>query len=102
MGGKTSTSFKSGGVGNPKGRAPLTDAQRLARDMRAQCQPEVVERLLKVMRESDDNKDVIAAGKALLEEMPVEVRDVTEREPERPIEELLAIGLGALMARRGA
>ena len=102
MGGKTSTSFKKGQITNPKGRASLTDAQRTARDMRAQCQPELIERLLRVVRESDDNKDVVAAAKALLEEMPLEVRDVTEREPERPLEELLAIGLGALMAKRGA
>lgn len=55
---------------------------------------------MRVLEESDDNKDVIAAAKALLEEMPIEVRDVTEREASRPVEELLAIGLGALLARK--
>lgn len=76
---KNATSFGPKNKANLSGRAPLTDAQRIARDMRAQCQPELIERLLRVVRESDDNKDVVAAAKALLEEMPLEVRDVTER-----------------------
>jgi hypothetical protein len=76
---KSSTSFRPGQSGNKAGNGPLTEEQRLARDLRARCQPELVKRLLEIVRTSTDNKDVIAAAKILVDEMPVEVRDVTER-----------------------
>lgn len=99
---RSSTTFSKGQVTNPKGRAPLTAEQREARDMRALFQPEGVRLLIELARNAGENKDRIAALKILIDEMPIEVLDLTERgESSRPIEELLAIGLGALMAKKG-
>lgn len=98
---KSSTSFGPGNRANPSGRPPLTPEQRKARDLRASMQPQVVKELLRIGLEAEEDKDRIAALKALLEELPLEVADVTERETTRPVEELLAIGIGALLARRG-
>jgi len=68
---KSSTSFAPGHRANPSGRPPLTPEQRRAREMRAQCQPEIVKALLDIATDSSiDVKDRIAAAKALLEDMP--------------------------------
>lgn len=66
----TPASFKPGVSGNPVGRPPLTEAQRLARSMRAQAQPELVRVLLDIAIKAVDPKDRIAAAKALIEEVP--------------------------------
>ncbi len=93
--------FTRGSSGNPGGRPPLTDAQRAARDLRVSIQPEVVKVLYGIATDpSADVKDRIAAAKALLEDLPIEIAKSVEAEPERPLEELLAIGLGALVAKR--
>ena len=97
---KSSTSFGPGNRANPSGRPPLTPGQRKARDMRALMQPQVVRELLRIGLEAEKDVDRISALKALLEELPLEVADVTERGDARPVEELLAIGLGALLAKR--
>lgn len=69
---KTHTSFKPGEVTNPRGRPKLTDAQRLAREMRQQAQPEVIETLVELLK-GGEPKDRIAAAKALLIDLPVQV-----------------------------
>ena len=97
---KTRTSFKVGGVANPKGRPPLTPAQRKAREMRAQCQPEVVKELLAIAKDKEaDTKDRVACLKALLEDLPaqVEVSDVGENAGAGLTRaQLIAAGLGVL------
>ena len=82
--------FVKGEVTNPRGRPPLTDAQRLARTLRAQCQPELVEALLQIVRTADDTKDRIAAAKALLEELPTEVSVTSPDGPLPTLHEVLA------------
>jgi len=88
------------GPGNtPRGRPPLTDAQRLARTMRAQCQPELVESLLEIVRTSADAKDRIAAAKALLEELPTEVAVSSVDGPAPTVAQVLA-GLAVAVKRK--
>lgn len=92
--------FPTGTSGNPIGRPPLTDAQKKAREMRAQCQPQLVKELLAIATDKDaDTKDRVACLKALLEDLPaqVEVNDVTDRPEEKLSKlELIAMGLGEL------
>lgn len=65
---RSSTTFTKGGSGNPKGRKPLTDAQRLARELKAQAQPDAVRALVKLLHQEDlEPRDRIAVAKALLE-----------------------------------
>lgn len=97
---RSSTSFAPGKSGNPSGRPALTEEQRVAREMKAQCQPKVVKELMRLVLKAKRDADRIAAAKALLEEMPLEILDITERDEKRPLEELLAIGLGALLAKK--
>lgn len=82
---KSSTSFKKGDVGNPRGRAPLTPEQRLARELRAKLQPELVGILASIARsEGAEPKDRIAAAKALLDEAPKETTVSVEAIEPRP------------------
>lgn len=93
-----SGSFKPGQCTPGQGRPKMTEPQRLAREMRGACQPEVVDRLLEIARTADDIKDRLTALKALLEELPreVKVEDVTER----PLAGVSAEDLLALLNRR--
>lgn len=99
---KSATSFKPGQSGNAKGRPALTPEQREARDMRARFQPDGVRELIRIATSADEDKDRIAALRILVEELPTELLDLTEREPTRPFEEVLAAGLGALVLRQKA
>ena len=82
-----SGSFKPGQITNPKGRKPLTEAQRLAREMRGEVQPEVVQFLINVMQGvvEADLKERLVAARALLEELPpdAESTDVELTDEER-------------------
>lgn len=58
---------------NKGGRPPLTEVMRIARDRKANAQPEVVDFLLSVVRDTGaDMKDRIAAAKSLVDDLRVE------------------------------
>lgn len=70
---KSSTSFAKGN--KLGGRPPVTEVERRANEMRQQCQPEVIEFFLGVVRdEGAEMRDRLAAGKALLMEPPAQLR----------------------------
>lgn len=78
---KSSTSFGPNNTANLSGRPPLTPEQRAARDYRATKQLALAEMLFGLaMSSALEPKDRIAAAKVLVEELPIEVRDVTEGE----------------------
>lgn len=62
------TAWKPGQSGNPGGRPTLSDAQRLAREMKAQAQPEAIRALVRVLKSTTArDADKVAAAKALLD-----------------------------------
>jgi hypothetical protein len=62
------TAWKPGQSGNPGGRASPTEAQRLAKELKAQLQPDAVRRLGEILVDpTAKHSDQIAAAKALLE-----------------------------------
>ena len=75
---------------NKGGRPPLTEVMRIARERKADAQPEVVDFLLSVVRDHGaEMKDRIAAAKSLVDDLHVE--------PERL--EVSATGLTVIVQR---
>lgn len=98
--------FQKGASGNPKGRAPKTDAQREAETLLRDADPDAARRLLQ-LEQSSDEKVALAAVVAHLkftqgEKMRTEVNDVTERSPlaSATVEELVAV-LALVRAKKG-
>jgi hypothetical protein len=62
------SAWKPGQSGNPGGRPPATEAQRLAKELKAQLQPDAVRRLGEILLDFEaKHSDQIAAAKVLLE-----------------------------------
>lgn len=93
--------FVKGAPGNPRGRPPLTEAQRLGREMRAQAQPELVTKLMGIINDPEtERRDCIAAIKALLEELPKEVSvDVQGSDKPPPTVHDVLAGLAAELTK---
>ncbi len=62
------TAWRKGQSGNPNGRPPLTEAQRMAREIKQRAQPEVMEAMVAIaLNRGEETRDRIAAGKVVLE-----------------------------------
>ena len=69
------TSWKPGQSGNEGGRPKATEAQQIAREMKASAQPVVVGYLISVVEDEDaDEKDRIAAAKVLIDQDALEMK----------------------------
>jgi len=60
---------------NPTGRTKMSDAQRMAREMREAAQPAIARMLIKMaLDEAADPSHRLIAAKAVLEDLPKEVQ----------------------------